>query len=167
MHFSLPLLLPLACTIFAAPTPTPSDVAPSVAAAGSKTNVYLSTCTWRSLLSDGTSSSVILYNSVASTSASPSDVGTVSSSRAVSWAGATRRAQLDSGVFESNVDAGADALAKSQIAGTAQLGTGTGAEQFVCFRDGTSTFRFNGGLLGTEITVCTAEYWCASTNVGN
>ena len=66
------------------------------------------------------------------------------------------------GIFESKIAEGADALAKSEIAGTARLNRGEVIEDFVCFRDGTSTFRFAGGVLGEETSVCVAEYWCGS-----
>lgn len=168
MHLPTTLLLALATSTLAVPTPTPTPTpdssSPSSRASlqGSSRNVYLTTCTTRSLFSDSTSSSAILYNGGATSTSQPSDIGTVSPGRsAIEWAGYTRRVVLGVGVFESKIDAGADALEKSQIAGSATLGY----EQFACFRDGVSTFRFAGGVLGAETTVCTAEFWCASVSV--
>jgi hypothetical protein len=75
---------------------------------------------------------------------------------------------LESGVFESRINQSADTLAKSELAGMATLiGKAGGSEEFVCFRDGSSTFRFGGGVVdGTgETTVCVAEFWCGSIGV--
>jgi hypothetical protein len=107
-----------------------------------------------------TASAVVYYNGPAG-STSPGDIGVVSEP-ARDWEGQTRRVTLSAGRFTSNIAAGADSLPKSQIAGTAKLGD----EDFVCFVDGTSTFKFREGLLGLRETNCKADYWCASTNVG-
>ncbi|KAH7388793.1 hypothetical protein BKA66DRAFT_385194, partial [Pyrenochaeta sp. MPI-SDFR-AT-0127] len=154
------------------------------AAAGSKKNVYLATCTTRgsgcaipilcSLFSTSaetsadsgvdaaaeTSSTVIYYNGPANPRSSPNDIGTVSSP-ARSWEGATRRTSLDVGDFEGKIARDADDLAKSQIAGSAKLDS----EEFVCFRDGESTFQFREGLLGFRSVNCLADYWCASIEI--
>ncbi|KAA8625543.1 hypothetical protein PtrSN002B_009310 [Pyrenophora tritici-repentis] len=165
MHLPLALVVTLATSTLAipapTPVPTPDSSSPRAALRGSARNVYLTTCTTRSLSADSTSSSAILYNSGDTSSSNPSDVGTVLSESAIQWAGYTRRVPLGSGIFESKIDKGAETLEKSQIAGSAKLRR----EQFVCFRDGVSTFRFAGGVLGAETTVCTAEFWCASIAV--
>jgi len=161
MHLPLTLLVTLTISILAIPTPRPDSSSSRAALQGSSRNVYLTTCTTRSLFADSTSSSAILYNSGDTSSSNPSDIGTVSPERAIQWAGYTRRVVLGFGLFESKIDKGADGLKKSQIAGSATLGF----EQFACFRDGESTFRFAGGVLGPETTVCTAEFWCASIAV--
>jgi hypothetical protein len=109
-----------------------------------------------------TASAVVYYNKAASAGTSPNDIGVVSEP-AKKWEGVSRRVTLSDGRFTSNIAAGADSLPKSQIAGTAKLGD----EDFVCFVDGTSTFRFKEGLLGLRETNCKADYWCASTNVGS
>jgi hypothetical protein len=68
------------------------------------------------------------------------------------------------GIFESKIAAGAEDLAKSEIAGTARLNRGEVIEEFVCFKDGTTSFRFAGGVLGegSETSVCVSEFWCGS-----
>jgi len=71
-------------------------------------------------------------------------------------------------VFESKISQSADTFAKSELAGSATLSGGNGGkEEFVCFRDGVSTFRFGSGVVGDsgETTVCVAEFWCASVGV--
>lgn len=164
MHLPTPLLIALS-SLLTITTSTP--VHPRAAPIGTPHNIYLSTCTTRSLLSDSTLSSAILYTGPAS-STSPTDIGTVSSSRAIQWAGFTRRVDLESGVFESKISQSADTFAKSELAGSATLsGTDGGKEEFVCFRDGVSTFRFGSGVVGDsgETTVCVAEFWCASVGV--
>lgn len=108
-----------------------------------------------------TASAAVYYDGVASSRTSPKDIGVVSEP-ARKWEGVSRRTTLDGARFTSSIAAGADSLPKSQIAGTATLGT----ESFVCFVDGTSTFKFREGLLGLRETNCKADYWCASTNVG-
>ncbi|KAF1911914.1 hypothetical protein BDU57DRAFT_524019 [Ampelomyces quisqualis] len=154
MYLSPALLVPL----FALALARPQDAAP--AAAGSKKNVYLASCTSRSLYIADTASAVVYYNGPVSGS-SPADVGVVSEP-ARDWEGQTRRVTLSAGRFTSSIAASADALLKSQIAGIAKLGD----EDLVCFVDGTSTFRFREGLLGLGETTCKADYWCASTDVG-
>ena len=109
-----------------------------------------------------TSSAVIYYNGPASSRTSPTDFGTVSEP-AKKWEGATRKTDLSAGRFTSSISDGADDLAKSQLAGSAKLGN----EEFICFVDGSSTFKFTGGLLGLlGNTNCKADYWCASLDVG-
>jgi hypothetical protein len=171
MLFTSTLLFSLAATVLA----RPQDVAP--AAAGSKKNIYLATCTSRSVITStspqsdipiqllthqATASTAIYYNGPATASTSPTDISVISEP-ARRWEGATRRTTLDSAKFTSSITDGADSLPKSQIAGTATLGN----EEFVCFVDGTSTFTFREGLLGLRKTNCKADYWCASTSVGN
>jgi hypothetical protein len=90
MHLSIPLSIAFAGAAFAAPTPNPQT------AAASAKNIYLSTCTTRSLLTDEVSSSAILFSGPAS-STQPTDIGTVSALNAIPWAGFTRRARLDGG----------------------------------------------------------------------
>lgn len=176
MFFSSVLLLSFAGAALAAPAAS--------AAAGSKKNVYLATCTTRgfdcgipilcSLFSTSpetasdsaidaaaeTSSVVIYYNGPATPRTSPSDIGTVSSP-ARSWEGATRRTSLDVGDFEGKIARDAKGLEKSQIAGSATLG----GEDFVCFKDGQSTFQFREGLLGFRSANCLADYWCGSIEI--
>lgn len=108
-----------------------------------------------------TSSVVIYYNGPSTSRSSPSDVGTVSEP-ARGWEGATRRTDLSGTRFTSSIADSADELAKSEIAGTAKFGS----EEFVCFADRSSTFRFSEGLLGLRTTNCKADYWCASLKVG-
>ena len=140
-------------------------IVPRAALVGSPRNVYLTTCTTRSVTADTTLSSAILYSGSASTN-NPTDIGTVSSPRAVQWAGFTRRVTLESGVFESRIAQSADTLPKSELAGWATLtGDGNLKEEFACFRDGTSTFRISAGVLGAETTVCVADFWCGSIAV--
>jgi hypothetical protein len=108
-----------------------------------------------------TASTAIYYNGPATSRTSPKDIGVVSEP-AKKWEGASRRVTLSDGRFTSNIAADAAGLPKSEVAGTATLGS----EEFVCFVDGSSTFSFREGLLGLRETNCKAEYWCASTNVG-
>jgi hypothetical protein len=144
---------------------TATPISSRKALVGSPRNVYLNTCTTRTVLSDTTLSSAILYSGSASTN-QPTDIGTVSSPRAIQWAGFIRRVELESGVFESRITQSADLLPKSELAGLATLiGDGGEEEEFACFRDGTSTFRFGGGVIGEETTVCLAEFWCGSIGV--
>ncbi|KAI0576842.1 hypothetical protein TUN199_02176 [Pyrenophora tritici-repentis] len=125
MHLPLALVVTLATSTLAipapTPVPTPDSSSPRAALRGSARNVYLTTCTTRSLSADSTSSSAILYNSGDTSSSNPSDVGTVLSESAIQWAGYTRRVPLGSGIFESKIDKGAETLEKSQIAGSAKL----------------------------------------------
>ncbi|KAF2032003.1 hypothetical protein EK21DRAFT_87614 [Setomelanomma holmii] len=154
MHISATLLFALASAAVARPQDT------SIAA-GSRKNVYLATCTTRGLLdSPADSSSTVIYYNGPSSSRDPSDVATVSQP-ARDWEGSTKRTYVNGASFTSSINAGAGDLPKSQIAGTATLG----GEDFVCFVDGTSTFKFNEGLLGLGSTNCKADYWCASTSV--
>jgi hypothetical protein len=143
MRFSTSIIFSLAATVIARP-----HDAVTAAAAGSKKNVYLSSCTSRSLLDSrwllikhiksnthssaaDTASAVIYYNGPASSWTSPSDIGVVSEPSR-KWEGVSRRTTLSDGRFTSSIAAGADGLPKSQIAGSATLDT----EAFVCFVDG-------------------------------
>lgn len=130
-------------------------------------NTYLATCTTRSLTSDTTTSLLILYSGAPSSINPPLSLGTLTAS-STTWAGFTRRVALDDGssaVFESKIASGAESWAKSEIAGMARMERGVAVEEFVCFRDGESVFRFGAGLVGNggkgETTVCRAEFWCA------
>jgi hypothetical protein len=109
-----------------------------------------------------TASTVIYYDGPATSRTSPKDIGVVSEP-AKKWEGVTRKTDLSGAKFTSSITAGAAALAKSEIAGSAKLGN----EDFVCFVDGSSTFAFREGLLGLRETNCKADYWCASTDVGS
>lgn len=102
---------------------------------------------------------MIYYNGPSSDKA-PSDVGTVSEP-AQSWEGVTRRVRLSAGQFTSEISEGADSLPKNSLAGNGKLAS----EDFVCFVDGSSTFKFGAGLLGLTSTTCRADYWCASIDV--
>lgn len=110
----------------------------------------------------GDSSNAAIYYNGPSTSKSPSDIATVSDNKR-SWEGKSRRIILGPGYFQSTINSGADDLPKSQIAGSAKLDD----EDFICFRDGQTTFQFSEGLLGLKSTTCRAEYWCASIAVDN
>lgn len=110
----------------------------------------------------GDTASVVIYYNGPSTRANPTDVGEVSEP-ARKWDGATRKVNLSAGRFTSQIADGADDLTKSQLAGSATLGT----EELICFVDGTSTFKFSDGLLGIGATTCKADFWCASLEVGN
>ncbi|KAF2856251.1 hypothetical protein T440DRAFT_513332 [Plenodomus tracheiphilus IPT5] len=161
MHHYLTILLSLTAAVLAFPTQDDAALA-AAAAAASKKNVYLSTCVERGILDSDTVLAAIYYNKAASSSSSPTDVGTLSS-RTRTWEGATRRVTLSAGSLESKIDSGAKDLDKSQIAGTAKLGN----EDLVCFVDGTTTFKFDSGLLDLGSTKCTANYWCASIGSGS
>jgi hypothetical protein len=143
---------------------------------GSKHTIYLSTCTSRSLLpgcpliilcprgsstSEAQTYTAAAYFSspLSNSNDNPTDIVTISE-RGEPWEGAQRAAELSRKAFASNIDAGAAGLAMSQIAGTAVLGS----EDFICFKDGTSKFSVDGGLLGIggQSAECTADYFCAS-----
>lgn len=80
---------------------------------------------------------------------------------AVPWEGTQRTVNLGrTGRFSSNIEDGADSIQNGEIAGTAKLG----AEEFVCFRDGETTFKFSEDL-GLSNYSCIAEYWCPSIQV--
>ncbi|KAH9865645.1 hypothetical protein J1614_009231 [Plenodomus biglobosus] len=161
MHHFVALFLSF--TVAALALPAQDDAAAlASAAAASKKNVYLSTCVERGILDSDTFLAAVYYNKAASSSSSPTDVGMLNS-RTRTWEGATRRVTLNAGSFESKIDSGAKNLDKSQIAGTAKLGR----ENMVCFVDGTTAFRFDGGLLDLGSTKCTANYWCASIGSGS
>jgi hypothetical protein len=108
------------------------------------------------------SSQALYYNGQATSRNSPSDVGTVAEP-ARAWDGASRRVRLSGKQFTSSIADGANAIAKSEIAGTAKFGD----EDMICFRDGSTTFSFSSGLLGLSSTVCKADYWCASIVIDN
>jgi hypothetical protein len=164
---------PLSATIFTLITQTLA-VPFSASQAGSKHNLYLSTCTTRSAL-PGCPLIIICpkkraptaqsYTAAAyfatTTSNTPTEMATVSE-RPVPWEGTTRTARLRSGAFSANIDVGGKTLAKSAIAGMAKVGS----EEFMCFRDGETVFEaVSEGLIGDERSTCTADYWCASINV--
>ncbi|KAF1829309.1 hypothetical protein BDW02DRAFT_170662 [Decorospora gaudefroyi] len=150
MHITNPLLLPL--TLLLALPPTSTHAAPTAAA--SPKNIYLTSCTTYTLQSDQRTSAAILYTAAAGSS-NPSALSTLAPTQ---WAGSTQRVQLSGSIFESRIEAGAEGLERSSIAGQARLGR----ERFVCFRDGGSVFRFGEGVVGEGVTVCTAEFWCGS-----
>jgi len=76
------------------------------------------------------------------------------------WEGSKRTIRFGtSGTFTSNIGAAAKTAAKGSIAGDGTLGT----EPFVCFKDGTTTFRVT---YDDEPHTCTTDYWCPSINVG-
>lgn len=160
MHHSITLLLPL--TVAALSFPAQDAAALASAAAASKKNVYLSTCVERNILDSDTFLAALYFNKPASSSSRPNDIATLNGG-ARTWEGAARRASLKAGFLESKIDSGANTLDKSQIAGTAKLGS----ENLVCFVDGATTFRFEGGLLDLGSTKCTANYWCASIGSGS
>lgn len=166
MHILSTANAAIALSLASLTSATPLPLTSRATILSSSRNIYLTTCTTRSITSDATSSSAILYSGTPANTA-PVAIGTVSSARAIQWAGFTRRVTLDgAGVFESRIDRGADAFPKSELAGGATLEPSTGAkEEFVCFRDGETTFRFVGGILGEETTVCKTEFWCASLEV--
>ncbi|KAF2686629.1 hypothetical protein K458DRAFT_415987 [Lentithecium fluviatile CBS 122367] len=143
---------------------------------GSKHSVYLSTCTSRSVIpgcpliiicpSNSTASAAQTFTAAAyfaNTPANgnlnnPTEIATVSETGAP-WEGEKRAARFRNGApFSSSIDAGAATLAKSEIAGTALMGS----EEFVCFKDGASKFSVGGGLLGRDRAACVADYWCGS-----
>lgn len=128
----------------------------------SKHNIYLATC------KRDPDCLLIICNAPPSTTAAayyangitnanrPSEFATVADP-ASPWEGASRKGKFRTATLSSAIDAGAKALAKGQIAGSATLGK----EEFVCFRDGQSKFTTE----DDDSTVnCVADYWCASTS---
>jgi hypothetical protein len=86
---------------------------------------------------------------------------TTISSNPPNWEGASYSASLGRyGTFHSYIDANAASVAKGQIAGSARLD----AEDFVCFKDGATSFKFSEDL-GLSTYTCTAQYWCPSIQV--
>ncbi|KAF2185748.1 hypothetical protein K469DRAFT_687603 [Zopfia rhizophila CBS 207.26] len=92
------------------------------------------------------------------------------------WEGVNWKVKVWRGkVFESTITAGANALAKGQIAGDTKLDD----EDFVCFKDGETVvvLRDEGrdgerdgdrdkGQDQERRAVCRADYWCPSVSVG-
>ncbi|USP74337.1 uncharacterized protein yc1106_01611 [Curvularia clavata] len=145
MHITSKTNAIIALSLASVASTTPLPLTARTTILSSSRNIYLTTCTTRSLTSDATSSSAILYSGTPANTA-PVAIGTVSSARAIQWAGFTRRVTLDgTGVFESRIDRGADAFPKSELSGGATLESSSGSkEEFVCFRDGETTFSANG-----------------------
>jgi hypothetical protein len=149
----------------AAPAPVPA----AAIAMGSKHNLYLTTCTSKCVLGilcsrQQRSHTAVLYYANgpvdSSRNTSPTQMTTVTDP-AAPWEGTQRAARLGrTGDFTSNIDEGADSISSGQIAGGAKLAT----EDFVCFRDGETTFKFSEDL-GLSSYSCTADYWCPSIQV--
>jgi hypothetical protein len=165
MHFSVSLgLMALLPATFSRPI-TPNEMA----VLGSKHNLYLVTCTPKCVLGilctrqTQTYTAVLFYaNGAVDTlpNTSPTYMSTISSNPP-SWEGASYSANLDRyGLFHSSIDKDAGALAKGQIAGSAKLED----EDFVCFKDGETTFTFSADL-GLSRYTCKASYWCPSIQV--
>ncbi|KAF2650046.1 hypothetical protein K491DRAFT_732556 [Lophiostoma macrostomum CBS 122681] len=157
--------LSLALLLFStATTAAPVDAI----AMGSKHNLYLMTCKpSRDCLliicgPDKSPYTAVGYfaNGVSSGQSKRPTSTTVISNPATSWDGATKSGTIGANAFTSTIDAGASALAKGAIAGNATMGT----EEFACFRDGQAKISV-GGDLGDDDSSCTADYWCASTQV--
>ncbi|KAF2727058.1 hypothetical protein EJ04DRAFT_596205 [Polyplosphaeria fusca] len=149
-------------------------------AQGSKHTVYLMTCTRSGLLDCPLlilcdKNSTAAPNSAAASRftavayfangppsgirSSPTSLTTVSQG-IQPWEGTQRVATINREGFSSNIDAGAGALPKGQIAGNAKLGN----EDFVCFTDG--SLRISGEEdLGLTTWSCTASYYCPSVAV--
>jgi hypothetical protein len=139
----LPLLLVAALSSPASSSPiTPNTIA-------SSHNIFLVTCTqsngragrWGG--SDITAAGIAFFESPISTTPSPGgrdwnnkprpDQMALLSSPAAVWEGTQRQSTVwNNTAFKSDIDAGAQTLAKGQIAGEASLGE----EHFVRFRDG-------------------------------
>lgn len=142
-----------------------STLAASVPLA-SKHNIYLATCTPRRscllIICDEPDpfTAAAYYANGASASTKPTELATIADP-ASPWEGASRKGSLRNEAVTSTINAGAKALAKGELAGEAKIGT----EEFVCFRDGQSTFTTTGGDGFDRRTVtCVADYWCASTS---
>ena len=169
-----PAVLSLVLTLFASIT---ASAPVEGIQQGSKHNIYLVTCTRQSIstpdcpliiLCEPPVTTRVTYTAAAyypngaieAGEDNPSQLATVSEP-AAPWEGAQRVANIAAtGVFSSNIDAGAKALAKGQIAGSAKLAS----EDFTCFRDGQSSFKLRNGL-GIVQGSCTADYWCPSIQV--
>jgi hypothetical protein len=142
---------------------------------GSKHNLYLATCTRRSSVPDcpliilcarqqqTTYTAVAYYANgpiESNRNTNPTQISTVSQPPQP-WEGTPRSARVGRvGTFESNIDAGAATLEKSQIAGSAKLGD----EEFVCFKDGATKFTVRDEL-DDPTASCQADYWCPSISV--
>lgn len=144
-------------------TATLAAAAPLTAA--SKHNLYLATCTRRPncllIICDDPPpfTAAAYYANGATTATNPTELATIATP-ASPWEGTPRQGEFRTSPFSSTIDAGAGALAKGEIAGAATVGT----EEFVCFRDGETTFTANDwdDLVGKAS--CVADYWCASTS---
>ena len=170
MHFpiSLSLVAVLLATLALA-APLQLATLDLKTAMGSKHNIYLTTCTPKCLLGiicsrqERSYTSVLYYaNGPVDTlpNASPTYMTTISSNPP-RWEGASHSANLGSyGLFSSSIDASAKTIAKGEIAGTVKLED----EQFVCFKDEETSFRFSENL-GLSSYTCTANYWCPSIQV--
>lgn len=80
---------------------------------------------------------------------------------AAKWEGTPRAATLGRyGAFSSSIDATAGTIANGQIAGSAKLAE----EDFACFKDAETTFKFSEDL-GLSGYTCKADYWCPSIQV--
>jgi hypothetical protein len=166
MHFS-PLLgptfaLPIIATLAAPLSPTPM---------GSKHTLYLSSCTNYNIIpicpipilcDKETANSAKATPYTAATyfasgrppSNYPTEVAVVSATPQA-WEGTQRVAKFRSGDFSSVIDAGAKALKKGDVAGSARMGN----EEFACFKDGETSFTVD------AVNACKADYWCASLEV--
>ena len=137
-------------------------------ALGSKHNLYLMTCkpSRECLLiicgpQKSDYSAVGYFANGASSGQNKRPTSTsVISDPATSWDGTTKSGTIGASKFASSIDASASSLANGALAGTATLGT----EEFACFKDGQTSVSVDGGLDGDDAT-CTADYWCASTQV--
>jgi hypothetical protein len=132
---------------------------------GSRHNLYLTTCTPIDPDDDNTSAAskytAVAYfaNGPIETNQALTDIATVTDP-AQRWEGTQRVALLGSGSFSSRIDASAARLEKGQIAGTAVMND----EDFVCFKDGTTSFVVTKGLTNKPYT-CKTDYWCPSIAV--
>ncbi|KAF2635896.1 hypothetical protein P280DRAFT_522665 [Massarina eburnea CBS 473.64] len=100
--------------------------------------------------------------------ATPTTFGTLSAFVGNSqWEGAKKTVRLGiTGSLATNIQAGANKLKPSEIAGDAALTTsliGASTEPFVCFRDGTTKFK---AMYEGERYTCTADYYCPSLDLG-
>lgn len=156
MHFSSPLLVS-ALALFLSPTVA---LPLSAAQMGSKHNLYLATCTRQTAIDSFTA--VAYFADGASSPGTSLTSMSVVNEKAEAWEGAQRFTRLGRDAVITNIDGNAAGLNKSQIAGTARMAN----EDFVCFRDGETSFSVvvKGQSTGGTIS-CTADYWCASTMV--
>jgi hypothetical protein len=141
---------------------------------GSKHNLYLSTCTRRTgfgecpliIICPASDAAEVKYSAIAyfangplstTGSANPTEVATTSEPPQP-WEGTARNAKLGrTGTVTASIDAGAATLESGQIAGSAKLDT----EDFVCFKDGKTSFEVKNDL-GIRQYICTTDYWCPS-----
>jgi hypothetical protein len=155
----------------AAAVPTPIDVIQM----GSKHNLYLSTCTRRTgfgecpliIFCPTSDAAEVTYSAIAYFANGPlSTTGTANPTEVAitgeppqPWEGTARVAKLGSrSTVTASIDAGAATLESGQIAGSAKLDT----EDFVCFKDGKTSFEVKDDL-GIKQYSCTTDYWCPST----